>query len=144
METWLLILNLAVTAALFGLIWIIQLVHYPSFAFIDPRDFKAFHQLHTRNISFFVAPMMVLELSLAVVLLIAVSASEAYWGHLLLNLALWVSTFFVQVPLHGRLASGKDIAVIHRLTRTNWMRTVLWTVKLLLALFLLIQLHLYS
>lgn len=136
METWLLILNLSVTSALLGLIWVVQLVHYPGFAFVDAREFKTFHNLHTRNISFFVAPLMVVELILALVLVIIFSDQLIFWLHLILTLALWGSTFFIQVPMHSRLASGKDKYIIRQLTLTNWIRTLLWTVKFFLALYL--------
>lgn len=138
MNTWLLIINLSVTAALFGLIWVVQLVHYPGFAFIDARDFHAFHSLHTRNISFFVAPLMIAELILAMALVIIFSFGSLFWLHLILTLALWGSTFFIQVPIHARLASGKDKNIIRRLTITNWIRTLLWTLKFFLALYLIL------
>ncbi|HKK89563.1 MAG TPA: hypothetical protein VJ917_12000 [Saprospiraceae bacterium] len=137
METWLLIINLSVTATLFGLIWVVQLVHYPGFAFIDAHDFHTFHTLHTRNIGFFVAPLMVLELILAMALVIIFSYGLLFWGHLILTLGLWGSTFFIQVPMHARLAHGKDKNVIRRLTLSNWIRTLLWTFKFLLALYLI-------
>ena len=138
MEEWLLIGNLMVTAVLFGLIWVVQLVHYPGFIHIHPSSFNSFHAMHTRNISFFVAPMMVVELVLAVLLVFINSSSPGWWGHLFITLAIWTSTFIVQVPLHAKLSSGKDEFLIRKLIRSNWARTILWSLKLPIALYLAI------
>lgn len=59
------------------------------------------------------------------------------WIGLVLLVLIWVSTFAVQVPLHERLALGFDRAVWHRLVATNWLRTIAWTVRGIIALLLL-------
>ncbi|MEM9735245.1 MAG: hypothetical protein AAF908_01395, partial [Pseudomonadota bacterium] len=45
----------------------------------------------------------------------------------------WASTFFVQVPLHGKLERGHDATLVRRLVMTNWLRTFLWTARGVLA-----------
>jgi hypothetical protein len=55
------------------------------------------------------------------------------WVAAALLLGIWASTFLVQVPCHQRLAAGWDEAVHARLVATNWLRTGLWTARLLLA-----------
>ena len=42
---------------------------------------------------------------------------------------IWLSTFTLQVPIHKRLQSGKDKTLIRRLLKTNWIRTVAWSMK---------------
>jgi hypothetical protein len=42
---------------------------------------------------------------------------------------LWLSTALWQAPMHGRLSSGYDADLHNRLVRTNWLRTVGWTVR---------------
>ena len=44
-------------------------------------------------------------------------------------IAVWISTAFVQVPCHRRLAAGCEPGVIRRLVRTNWVRTCAWTLR---------------
>ena len=61
----LLLVNLAVSWALVGLIWTIQLVHYPSFSFVAEDHFLEFHRHHTRSITWVVMPLMLVELALA-------------------------------------------------------------------------------
>ncbi|MEO1655819.1 MAG: hypothetical protein AAFU64_19920, partial [Bacteroidota bacterium] len=57
--------NLVICGYLTGLIWVIQVLHYPSFAKFDPVHFSDFHPFHTQRISLIVALPMVVELLLA-------------------------------------------------------------------------------
>jgi hypothetical protein len=120
------------TFAMFGLIWLVQLVLYPAFAYIDSQRFRKFHFLHTQRITFIVGPLMCLELGTS--LGIFLSQPSVLWGAgLVLTLAIWLNTFFVSVPLHNQLAVGdlKEVRTeqIERLVRTNWLRTILWTAR---------------
>jgi hypothetical protein len=49
------------------------------------------------------------------------------WAGLALAALTWAATFFISVPLHGRLSEGFDTAAHQALVRTNWIRTVLWS-----------------
>ena len=128
----LLLSNAASTFALAGLIWTIQLVHYPAFRYVAEPQFVDFETFHQRQISWVVVPLMLVEL-LSTVALLAWCPSGlplrfAIVGALLV-LAIWVCTFAVQVPLHNRLAQGFDRAAIDALVHTNWIRTILWTLR---------------
>ena len=123
--------NQAISWGLFVLIWVVQLVHYPSFAYIDEKQFETFHQHHTRSISFIVLPLMLVELGLAGILSVQHNFQWNYLVPLLLVLLLWGSTFLMQVPAHNSLAAGKDLSTIRHLIQTNWIRTILWTLKAL-------------
>ena len=110
-----------------GIIWIIQCVHYPSFRFIASSDTASFHQMHTERIGLVVAPLMIIELITAVFLVF-----HGVKGGVLafvLTILIWLSTFFVQVPIHKELGTTWHIDQVERLIKTNWMRTVLWTIK---------------
>ena len=48
-----------------------------------------------------------------------------------------LSTITLQVPAHGRLEHGWDPVVANRLVRTNWIRTIGWTIRGVLALFMI-------
>lgn len=128
----LLLLNLLLAAYLTGVIWTVQLVHYPSFAQAARDTFPAFHQQHSTRISWVVLAPMVLELGLAVWLAWQGKGvgEAARWGQLALVLSIWAATFFISVPFHNRLAqTGYDYVAIDGLVRTNWLRTVLWTLR---------------
>ena len=112
-----------------GLIWTIQMVHYPSFTYVDEVEFSDFHQHHSRRISIAVVPAMLTELVAGVYLIF----KEPAYGdelHLLLSGILgiiWLSTFLIQVPIHRQLEKGKNMQNINALVKTNWIRTIGWT-----------------
>ena len=50
------------TSLMVGIIWIIQLLHYPAFHFIDKANYSAFQDFHMNRVSFIVVPTMITEL----------------------------------------------------------------------------------
>ncbi len=119
----------AATWALVGLIWIIQLVHYPLFAQVGRETFQDYHHCHTTQITWVVAPLMFTELATAAWLVF--TGSRELW--LLASLVPlggnWLSTWWVQIPLHEKLAKGFDEQTHKRLVATNWWRTAAWTLR---------------
>ena len=124
-----------VTYALLGLIWTIQLVHYPSFRFVEESSFTRFEQFHTKSISIIVMPLMLVELTLVSVLLFRSGFAFSSIASFSIVVLIWLSTFFLSVPCHERLSRGKDMATIDRLISTNWPRTLLWSLKAVLVCF---------
>ena len=110
------IIHLAVTWALVGLIWMVQVVIYPQFGAVGRWEFGAYHADYTRRISWIVGPLMLAELGSAAWLLWAGERS----GWFLISLGLigvnWLSTLIVQVPLHRRLEQGFEAGAHGRLT----------------------------
>ena len=121
------------TLLLTGLIWTIQLVHYPSFHWIDPARFSSFARFHQNRISCLVLPLMLLELATTVVL--AFLQHEGAILRLTITVLIWSSTFFLSVPLHNLLLNSPDPKIIQRLVITNWPRTVLWSIRTILCLY---------
>ena len=109
-----------------GVIWVIQLVHYPSFKFVTEDKFADFAKFHASRISWIVLPLMLIEISTAFFLL-----SVYQWGiyNLLSVVLIWLSTFFLSVPCHNKLQQGKDNVEIKRLVLTNWPRTIIWSFR---------------
>ena len=134
----LVLLNFALAAYLTGLIWTVQLVHYPSFAFVGVDKFVAFHRAHSTRMGWVVMAPMVAELVLAAWL---AWQGRALGGNVLWNLGLvvfvWAVTFFISVPFHNRLAQGFDYIAIDGLVRTNWLRTLAWTARCILLGYML-------
>lgn len=130
------LLHLGATLAMTGLIWLVQVVHYPLFAEVGPEAFHRYHEGHTRLITFVVLPLMGIELITAGWLALRPPLGLAPWTWLGLGLVAlaWASTMFVQVPLHSTLSQGFDPAAHHALVRTNWVRTVAWTIRAVLWL----------
>jgi uncharacterized membrane protein len=114
-----------------GLIWLVQVVHYPLMADVGTDLFVEYEAKHTRTITFVVMPMMLVELGTAVSLLLLPSGFPRHWLIVAFGLLLliWASTFFLQVPLHGVLSQKFDAISHQKLVNTNWVRTVLWSAR---------------
>ncbi len=126
---WLLPVHYAVTWALVGLIWTIQMVHYPLFAQVGPEHFVAYHRRHTREITLVVGPLMLAELVTAALLVLEGNRDPWLLASLPLLALIWISTGFVQIPLHNTLTSGFDAHAHRRLVTTNWWRTAAWSAR---------------
>lgn len=126
--------SLLVTGFLTGLIWFVQIVHYPLFARVDKAGFGRYHALHSSATTSVVVAPMLAELALSFLLLRFRPAGfppALAWAGLALTIVVWLATFFVSVPLHRLLTSGgHDPDVIGRLVRTNWIRTIAWSARL--------------
>lgn len=120
-------LYLIISWIMVGVIWVIQLVHYPAFAFVEEDTFIVFHRHHSFSVSLIVMPLMLTELALS--LYLAYRTPPSFLFPLVIVLLLWASTFLIQVPLHQALGTVKDSERIELLVRTNWVRTALWTLK---------------
>lgn len=119
-------LEILITFGLFTLIWLIQTLHYPTFLYVDKARFSSFSVFHANRISYIVVPLMMMELALGLYNL---------RPHILgIVILIWLSTFFIQVPCHNLLKSGFDEKVVRRLISTNWIRTILWSLKLVILI----------
>lgn len=115
-----------------GLIWLIQLVHYPSFKKIDPKKFQEFHSFHSKKITPLVFPLMSIELLFSVYF--SWLTRDSFWlVQFLLVLLIWGATIFVSVPIHNKLSEYNE-SKIDQLVTTNWIRTILWSLKSLLVI----------
>ena len=131
-------LHCATTFFMTGVIWFVQVVHYPLFEFVGGR-FSTYAHEHTRRTTPVVAPVMILELLSG--LWLVWSADAAMTLGLRVNagilLLIWISTFIVQMPLHHRLREGDGARLIPRLVAGNWIRTLCWSARAILLLWLL-------
>jgi len=138
----LLLLHAGATWFLTGLIWFVQVVHYPLMARVGRARWIAYEAAHVRRTTWVVGPAMLVELASAGLIVVRSTAGGERmaslallaWIGLGLLVVIWLSTAFIQVPLHGRLARGIDPAAQRRLVRTNWIRTILWSIRAGIAL----------
>ncbi|MFO0890725.1 MAG: hypothetical protein U0790_16470 [Isosphaeraceae bacterium] len=120
-----------------GLIWFVQVVHYPLFAGVGSESFPEYHRIHVRRTTWVVLAPMLVELLSAIGLVIdppATAGRVLPWIGLFATLLCWLSTAFVQVPLHERLARASDRGLMVRLVRTNLARALGWTAHALITL----------
>lgn len=124
-----------------GVIWTMQLVHYPLFALVGRDAFALYERAHMSRITLIVAPMMLLELVCAIWFVVRTPLGIPRWIPwlgLAMVIALWLSTATLQGPTHTRLASEFSEERIRFLVNTNWLRTILWTARAILAIAMLI------
>lgn len=123
--------HLAATLMMVGVIWMVQLVHYPLFQMVGRESFVAYERSHCNRMSFVVVPVMVVELGTALGLVALTDGVVGTWAMLGLALVglIWVTTFCVHVPCHDRLGRGFDESAWRTLVRANWIRTLAWTAR---------------
>lgn len=133
----LLLVHTAATAFMVGLIWFVQIVHYPLAGQVGAGGFAAYQQAHMARTAWVVGPPMLTELAATALLLVHRPPgipAWAPWAGAALLVVVWGSTALLQVPLHGSLAAGLDPERVARLVGTNWIRTVGWSLRGMLAL----------
>ncbi len=128
--------HLIFSAIMVGVIWVIQLVHYPSFHFIDKDIYDSFQKFHMNKISIIVIPVMILELVTGFLLLIGNSKNILIIISFGILILIWGITGLFFSDAHGKLISGYNELIVNKLVSMNWIRTVLWTFKMILLLYL--------
>ena len=81
-----------------------------------------------------VMPFMIIELITSIILYTNDTSSLIFSLNLGIVLLIWCSTFFIQLPIHNILSKEKDKKMIKKLVNTNWIRTFLWTFRMLLII----------
>ena len=67
-EKWTLLLHVASTLTMVGLIWFVQIVHYPLFSRVGRNSFCRYEMDHQRLVTSIVAPGMLTEMATAIML----------------------------------------------------------------------------
>jgi hypothetical protein len=128
----LLALHAAATWFMVGLIWTIQVVHYPLLLAVPASGFTDYERSHTRRMGALLALPAGVEIVTAATL-VWVRPDRVGLAPVLIAGALlamiWIMTATVQAPIHGRLSEGHDSGLIVRLVASNWWRTAAWTLR---------------
>jgi len=132
------LVNAFCACAMTGVIWFVQLVHYPLFERVGEDEWTGYHRDHTTRVTWVVAPLMVAELAASVVLAAQKQGALAALG-LALAAATWALTFALAVPGHRRLEAAFDAGAARRLVSAGWPRTAAWTAHAAVALALLAE-----
>ena len=127
-----LVVHTAATLVMVGLIWFVQIVHYPLLAQFGADTSTTVADEHQRRTGYVVALPMAVEGVTTLALLadppIAVWSGWPWIGAFLLAIVL-ASTILLSVPLHARMARAHDERTGRRLVLTNWPRTIGWTAR---------------
>lgn len=134
-----LLAHVAATLYMTGVIWLVQVVHYPLFSRVGEDKFTAYESAHTALITFVVMPPMLIEAGTALLFILirpaGIPAWQAWVGLILVGI-IWGSTFLLQVPQHTTLGGGFDAQAHNFLVASNWVRTVAWSLRSLLVLWM--------
>lgn len=136
--SWIFIIHLFLTLYMTGVIWFVQLVHYPLMGKIGEEAFLEYELHHQNRMFWVVGIQMVIELVTGIWLLLQQSYNPLQWWNVLLLLVIWASTFFIQSPLHNKLGNGYRVEWQQKLVDTNWVRTVAWTLRSLILCSMLV------
>jgi len=137
-----LIANAAATLYMVGLIWMVQIVHYPLLAIIGTdraSDIAREHQRRTGNV---VGPPMLVEGLSTLALLVWLPDDVWWWLPWLNGIFLAVAlgcTVFLSVPLHEKMAKHPHNTVGRQLVVTNWPRTIAWSARGIVCVIMLAQ-----
>jgi len=122
----------ASTWAMFGIIWFAQIVYYPLFSKVGTDNFTEYQNCNLRRTVLVVIPLQMVELFTALLLVwkvpLGILPIQA-WTNLILIGITWISTATLQVPRHMKLASGFEQKTQDILVSSNWIRTVVWSIR---------------
>lgn len=124
-------LHLIATSMMVAIIWMVQILHYPSFLFVNKQQYTEFQQFHMKKISYIIVPIMLLELFSGFAILFYIEKAQlSLYASLILLVLIWVITGLFFTKYHTELSKKYNRNTILRLIRFNWIRTVLWTIRL--------------
>ena len=110
------------------LIWMVQLVVYPSFKYYPASDLLKWHRAYTSAMTVVVVPLMLAQLILHGWRLYHEVSFDTGWL-MLLVVSAWLLTFTIFVPLHHKITANQELPVtLSKLVAYNWSRTVIWSV----------------
>jgi len=127
--------RVAVDFGMVILIWLVQLIIYPSFEYSARESFIQWHEKYTGLITLVVLPLMFAQIGLAIWQLYNGDRSWETLTAIGLIAFCWLVTFGLSVPAHNQLQTiGNDISTVRWLVLTNWLRTIGWTAISMLSI----------
>lgn len=127
-----LLVNTAATLFMVGVIWFVQLVHYPLLSVVPVESATSVALDHQRRTGWVVSLPMVAEGVTTLALLASVPdgvSAALPWAGAVLWAVVLGCTLVLSVPRHARMASRPDATVGRELVVTNWPRTAAWTAR---------------
>ena len=134
----LILLNFIVTLTMLSIIMVTQIVSYHLFLNVDEKIFTSYHSEYVKIITIIVMPIMIIELALTIMLYYMLDGflSQIFLISIVL---IFISTVIIQVPIHNKLKFSYDEYLAKKLIKTNWIRTFLWFLKVLVCYNIIIK-----
>ena len=117
-------------AILVGIIIMTQIISYPLFLKVSESSFADYYNAYKNRITIIVIPFMVTELLLTLYIYLYSPNNIFFQISTFILILIWLSTFFIQVPIHNKISIKLEHEMIGKLISTNWIRTFLWILKL--------------
>ena len=116
------------------LIWMVQLLIYPSFKYYSTTSLLKWHSRYTFNMGLIVIPLMFGQLIIYTVQVFQEQSFFNVFGMIVVIL-LWLSTFLQFVPLHQAITNNKFSGnTLSQLVVRYWIRTTLWSILFIWSL----------
>jgi len=127
------LVRFSIDSGLVVLIWMVQLIIYPSFKYYSKAGLLLWHAVYVKRISIIVIPLMAAQVVVVGWQLYAVQNFYTTTSAILV-LAVWASTFITFVPRHNSIAENNytDQTIV-QLVSYNWIRTFIWSMILILT-----------
>ncbi|EON74962.1 hypothetical protein ADIS_4656 [Lunatimonas lonarensis] len=126
-------IRLSVDSGLFILVWLVQVIIYPSFDQIAREKLTCWHRLYTQKILYFVGPMMFVQTGLIAWQILL--DPLVFMADGLLLAGIWINTFFIAIPIHESIDREESLkGYLHKLLRVNLWRSWMWTALFLISL----------
>ena len=128
-------IHLIATSMMVAIIWIVQILHYPTFLFINKKQYTDFQQFHMNKISYIIVPIMAVELFSGLGILFIIQKQQiSYYVSFALLILIWMITGLLFTKYHSDLSKKYNEETILQLIRFNWIRTLFWTIRFALLL----------
>ncbi|MDB2556081.1 hypothetical protein N9X55_05020 [Flavobacteriaceae bacterium] len=122
------ITRLVLDVGLLVLIWMIQLIVYPSFLFYTAKELIAWHKMYTKAIALIVIPLMLGQLGIAIYQVFLLQNTYTLTS-IVLVVFLWGITLLKFAPMHQQISEGNTYEqLLKKLVQNNWIRTLIWTI----------------
>jgi hypothetical protein len=130
-----LLIHVFTTFCMTGICWFVQIIHYPLFHEISSKDFPNYEQKNYRT-TYLTVPVMIVELFTGIYLLFNAYA-DLFLYNMILLFFIELSTILFQIPIQISLSKKGSSIMISKLVYTNWIRTILWSVRCIILVIIL-------
>jgi len=140
LETWLVVAVVMLNAYCAGANCVERFVNYGSWQHLTDSDVPAYHRAQQPSILTFVVAPLAISFLLQMLLLWhrpPEVGRALVWLMLAASLVGFLSTAFIQIPIHRKLDHGFSAELIARLLNTDWIRKVADMVRIVASIAIL-------
>jgi len=140
MWTSIIIIHVAATWFMVGLVWFVHFVHYPLLRDLPVEAVPTYQRAHVRRTVPLIPIVMIVEAISAVALLLRPGTLLLAAINLGVLASIWFATFVLIVPTHRELCEVHDSAAVEKLIRHNRVRSFLWLLHGIFSMLFLVLL----